>query len=73
MPTVKPYEENVYTNEYYLVQYVLRSVRIQKKYCYILLTESEYNILKENINNIDIQFLYSIHNSNYSLYEICSK
>lgn len=70
MPTVEYYTDNIYADEYYLAQYVLSAVFIRKKYCYMLLTEDECNMLKERMPDLTINFLNSIPNSIYTIYEL---
>ena len=72
MPTVDYYTDNVYTEEYYLAQYIMTSVLIRKKYCCMLLTENERNMLKERMPELTINYLRSIPDSNYSVYSIYS-
>lgn len=70
MTKVEYYEENFYTKEYYLAQYVLSRVFLRKKYCYLLLTQTEYTSLKESLPDITINNLYEVPELQSIVYEI---
>lgn len=66
------YADNIYTNDYYLSQYIFRTVFLKKKFCYMLLTQEECNMLKERMPDLVLNCLYSIPETAYIAYEIYS-
>lgn len=70
MPTTPSYSDNIYTAEYYLAQYVLTTVCIKKKYCILLLTKQEVQMLQERMPELTYEKLYEMKSTNNIVYQI---
>lgn len=67
---IETYSDNIYTESYYLTQYILSTVCIKKKYCVLLLSKEEVYMLQERIPDITYEKLYEVKGSNQLVYQL---